>query len=177
MGFRLVDFPQQTNPLINRDGPHLATHLARATGRPAGEAAAAARQALLHWSPSYSASELDTTWMWVKMEDLGDHRCWSSLVLTIHNFGVSNFEPYPHIHGFSMKSHTMQWNVNICKHMCLLHHDLHIDLHWFACPTRFTIFFKISPMHSSQHCNKYGCSLPEADTPEAWQRKDGFVLS
>ena len=34
-------------------------------------------------------------WMWVKMEDLGDHRCWSSLVITIHNFGVPNFDPYP----------------------------------------------------------------------------------
>ena len=30
------------------------------------------------------------------MEDLlGDHRCKSSLVLTIHNFGVPNFDPYP----------------------------------------------------------------------------------
>ena len=25
----------------------------------------------------------DVNWMWVKMENLGDHRCWSSLVLTI----------------------------------------------------------------------------------------------
>ena len=37
---------------MDRTWPYLAT----AAGRPAGEAAAAARQALLHWSPSYSWS-------------------------------------------------------------------------------------------------------------------------
>jgi hypothetical protein len=29
----------------------------------------------------------DKIWMWVKMEDLGDHRCWSSLVFTIQLLG------------------------------------------------------------------------------------------
>ena len=40
---------------------HTWPYLATAAGRPAGEAAAAARQALLHWSPSYSWS-LRATW-------------------------------------------------------------------------------------------------------------------
>ena len=39
------------------------------------------------------------TWAWRKMEDLykGPQMWMSSLVLTIHNFGVPNFDPYPNM--------------------------------------------------------------------------------
>ena len=48
-------------------------------------------------------------WMWVKMEDLGDHRCQSSLVLTIQ------------LLGYLILTHT-QMNINITIHLATLNH-------------------------------------------------------
>ena len=53
-------------------------------------------------SSGYVEIAIENRWMWVKMEDLGDHRCYSSLVLTIHNFGVPNFDPYPDVNRYSI---------------------------------------------------------------------------
>ena len=51
----------------------------------------------------WQLGRMGENWMWVKMEDhQWDHRwkCLISLVLTIHNFGVPNFDPYPFRTGF-----------------------------------------------------------------------------
>ena len=56
-------------------------------------------------------------WMWVKMEDLGDHRCWSSINHPI--IGLPNFDPYPYQIMHHTKKHGATLNISNKQTLCL----------------------------------------------------------
>jgi len=66
------------------------------------------------------ASVVCVIWMWVKMEDLGDHRCQSSLVLTIQ------------LLGYLILTHTlMNWFKLVQGFFCCWNHGWKTPKHGF----------------------------------------------